>query len=447
MVVWVEIEGARVQALVDSGADFSMWRRGAVPANLLVGADDWDAGPLVMAKDELMWPVGKVEGVVEFEEMKRRLNGIAIVDSSPFAVILGNDWLEAMDAMVGYRKGEKGILVGQEMFVAGKRGGRVTRKSVEEDEREGFSQEERAEAGAVTVESVQEGRDGETRIWMEQEEPATGVKEEAGEVERAEGKEEREAEAESESEVGTEAIRTLFVQAEGEELSRPMASVAVEDYKGYNINAGLKREQREALLTVLMEHQQCFSKEISETLKDSVVGFEHVIETGRHPPVRSLPRRLAPAEREIVRREVEEMLKAGVIEHSYSPWASPVVLVRKKDGEIRFCVDYRKVNDVTEKDVYPLPRIDVVLDQLNGARYFVKLDLYKWYWQVPVREEHVPKTAFSTPDGHYQFRRMPFGLCNAPAAFQRMMDQVLGPLKWKECLVFMDDLFFLCADV
>ena len=141
------------------------------------------------------------------------------------------------------------------------------------------------------------------------------------------------------------------------------------------------------------------------------------------------------------------MLKAGVIEHSYSPWASPVVLVRKKDGEIRFCVDYRKVNDVTEKDVYPLPRIDDVLDQLNGARYFVKLDLYKWYWQVPVREEHVPKTAFSTPDGHYQFRRMPFGLCNAPAAFQRMMDQVLGPLKWKECLVFMDDLFFLCADV
>ena len=123
VVVWVEIEGARVQALVDSGADFSMWRRGAVPANLLVGADDWDAGPLVMAKDELMWPVGKVEGVVEFEEMKRRLNGIAIVDSSPFAVILGNDWLEAMDAMVGYRKGQKGILVGQEMFVAGKRRG------------------------------------------------------------------------------------------------------------------------------------------------------------------------------------------------------------------------------------------------------------------------------------------------------------------------------------
>ena len=97
---------------------------------------------------------------------------------------------------------------------------------MEEDEREGFSQEERAEAGAVTVDGVQEGRDGETRIWMEQEEPATGVKEEAGEVERAEEKEEREAEAESESEVGTEAIRTLFVQAEEEELSRPMASVA-----------------------------------------------------------------------------------------------------------------------------------------------------------------------------------------------------------------------------
>ena len=179
---------------------------------------------------------------------------------------------------------------------------------------------------------------------------------------------------------------------------------------------------------------------MEETLCRSVVGFEHVIETGHHRPVRSLPRRLAPAERETVQLEVEEMMKAGVIEPSYSPWASPVVLVKKKDGGVRFCVDYRKVNEVTEKDVYPLPRIDDVLDQLNGARYFVKLDLYKGYWQVPVRPEHIPKTAFSTPDGHYQFHRMPFGLCNAPASFQRMMDHVLGSLKWKKCLVFMDDI-------
>ena len=116
--------------------------------------------------------------------------------------------------------------------------------------------------------------------------------------------------------------------------------------------------------------------------------------------------------------------------------------MKKKDGGVRFCVDYRKVNEVTEKDVYPLPRIDDVLDQLNGARYFVKLDLYKGYWQVPVRPEHIPKTAFSTPDGHYQFHRMPFGLCNAPASFQRMMDHVLGSLMWKKCLVFMDDILF-----
>jgi hypothetical protein len=360
----VEIEGARVEALVDSGADFSMWRRGAVPAQLLVGAEEWDLGPLVVAKDEFMWPVGKVAGVVEFEGMKKRLNEVAIVESSPFKLILGNDWLEAMDAMVGYRGGQKGILIGREMFVVGKRGDRILRKSLEGYEREECSEEERADEEMMAVGSEQKPRDGATRIWIEPEERVTEAEGEARESESAEKGEQREAEPESED--GTEAIGKLFVQEERGEQSGALASVAVEDYRGYHINEGLTRAEREALLLVLAEHQQCFSKEISETLKDSVVGFEHAIETGRHPPVRSLPRRLAPAERDIVRREVEEMMQAGVIEHSHSPWSSPVVLVRKKDGGVRFCVDYRKVNDVTEKDVYPLPRIDDVLDQLNG---------------------------------------------------------------------------------
>ncbi|KAL5471331.1 hypothetical protein EMCRGX_G029435 [Ephydatia muelleri] len=123
--------------------------------------------------------------------------------------------------------------------------------------------------------------------------------------------------------------------------------------------------------------------------------------------------------------------------------SSPVVLVKKKDESVRFCVDYRKVNSVTRKDAYPLPRVDDTLDTLAGSRLFTTLDLASGYWQVEVAEEDQPKTAFTTPEGLFQFRVMPFGLCNAPATFQRLMDRVLGGLKWSSCLVYLDDIIIV----
>ncbi|XP_040197588.1 uncharacterized protein LOC120930474 [Rana temporaria] len=133
------------------------------------------------------------------------------------------------------------------------------------------------------------------------------------------------------------------------------------------------------------------------------------------------------------------MKEADVIQESQSPWAAPVVLVKKKDGTIRFCVDYRKLNDITHKDAYPLPRIEESLTALGSAAYFSTLDLTSGYWQVPMAVEDREKTAFVTPMGLFEFKSMPFGLCNAPATFQRLMERCLGHLNFQSVLLYLDD--------
>jgi hypothetical protein len=134
------------------------------------------------------------------------------------------------------------------------------------------------------------------------------------------------------------------------------------------------------------------------------------------------------------------MLKHDIIRPSTkSEWASPVILVPKKNGKLRFCVDYRQLNKVTKKDNYPLPRINEILDSLGNAQWFSSLDLASGYWQVEMREEDKPKTAFISRNGTYEFNVMPFGLCNAPGTFQRCMDTVLGNIIWKHALVYLDD--------
>ena len=139
------------------------------------------------------------------------------------------------------------------------------------------------------------------------------------------------------------------------------------------------------------------------------------------------------------------MEKQGVVEPSTNPWSAPVVLVRKKDGSTRFCVDYRRLNGVTRKDSFPLPRLDVTLDALNGATWFSTLDLKSGYWQVELEAGAKEKTAMSVRKGLWQFKVMPFGLCNAPATFERLMEAVLSGLPWETCLVYLDDIIVHAA--
>ena len=164
-----------------------------------------------------------------------------------------------------------------------------------------------------------------------------------------------------------------------------------------------------------------------------------MITTGDHTPVRQPARRMPFSLRSDVDRMVGEMLAQGVIEPSSSPWASPVVLVKKKDGGVRFCVDYRRLNHVTKLDEFPLPRIDDTLDLLAGARYFTTLDLASGYWQVAMDPSSQEKTAFATYSGLYEFCKMPFGLVNTPATFQRLMEVVLSGLARDSCHVYLDD--------
>jgi Reverse transcriptase (RNA-dependent DNA polymerase)/RNase H-like domain found in reverse transcriptase len=158
------------------------------------------------------------------------------------------------------------------------------------------------------------------------------------------------------------------------------------------------------------------------------------------PPVASQPYRAGPTARDKINNEVDRMLSLDVIESSSSPWASPIVLIPKPDGSIRFCVDYRRLNTVTRKDSYVLPRMDDCIDSLGTARYFSTLDDNAGYWQISVAPNDRGKTAFTSHRGLYQFKRLPFGLVTAPATFQRAVDVILSSVRFQCAITYLDDI-------
>jgi hypothetical protein len=194
------------------------------------------------------------------------------------------------------------------------------------------------------------------------------------------------------------------------------------------------------LATTLLRHAETFSPIrfdevlISDKLEPMTIPVKEGTREQRFPP-----RRLGFARRQMLGELVRNMLKDGVIQPSSSPWAFPVVIAPKADGSPRFCVDYRRLNEVTRKDSYPLPRMDDLLDRLGEAKFRSVMDLSSGYWQIPMKKEDREKTAFITPDGLFEFLVLPFGLCNAPAHFQRAMNKVLAGMNFFFTCVYLDD--------
>ena len=210
--------------------------------------------------------------------------------------------------------------------------------------------------------------------------------------------------------------------------------------KSSSLTQGSK--EYEAAQSLFQKYKGIFSCTGSTLGRTNVI--EHAIDTGTAHPIKQAPRPIPLKRQDEVDKLLNDMISHGVIEPSNSPWASPIVLVPKKDGSTRFCIDYRRLNSVTKKDSYALPTIQAMLDGLGGASWFCTLDLRSGYWQVALKEDAKEKTAFTIYQrGLWQFKVLPFGLCNAPATFQRLMEAVLPP---ELALVYLDDIIVFGKD-
>ena len=208
--------------------------------------------------------------------------------------------------------------------------------------------------------------------------------------------------------------------------------------------SGLTEQEYMQAQELLCSYQDVFSSS-SDDIGQTTMSH-HEIHTTTDKPIHQRAYRTSPAMRLEIEKHADNMLKRGIIQHSYSPWASPIVMVKKKDNTYRFCIDYRALNAVTVKDSHPIPRQDDTIDALSSSTFFSVIDLSAGYWQVPLDPNSKEKTAFTTGTGLYEFNVMPFGLVNAPMTFQRLMERVLQGLHWSTCLVYLDDCIILGQD-
>lgn len=200
----------------------------------------------------------------------------------------------------------------------------------------------------------------------------------------------------------------------------------------------LTESEKERVADLLSKYQDTFSRNEWDIGVTNLT--EHAIQTEGKGPVRLPPRRVPLAYADKEKQAIEDMKAKGVIRNSVSPWASPICLVTKKDGGVRLCVDYRKVNELVKPDGFPLPRVQDCLDAVAGSKWFSTFDLTSGYYQIPLKKEDIHKSAFVCKYGHFEMTRMPFGLNSAASTFQRTMELALQGLQWVTCLIYIDDI-------
>lgn len=228
-------------------------------------------------------------------------------------------------------------------------------------------------------------------------------------------------------------VINTVLEKEGPKLSTPQLSPSSFNFG----DSSLPPEWKERLCQKMMERKEVFS--CSEFDVGCAKSTQHSIRVTDDRPFRERSRRLPPGDLEDVRKHLNDLKEAGIISDSRSPYASPIVVVRKKNGTMRMCVDYRTLNRRTITDQYTVPRVEDALSCLGGSQWFSVLDLRSGYYQIPLAAADKEKTAFTCPAGFYQFERMPQGICGAPATFQRIMERTVGDMNLLEVLVYLDD--------
>ena len=247
-------------------------------------------------------------------------------------------------------------------------------------------------------------------------------------------------------------IQSLFGSSEsvkngshlGEEVNLPRVPDHLKELYEKSCTNLEDKSQKQKLAEILIKHQDAFATNKTDIGTCSLI--KHQINTGGAAPDRQPLRRTPQGFEGEDLKNLEDQIESGLVVPSKSAWASPVVLVRKKDNSVRWCIDYRRLNDCTVKDAYPLPRIDMCLDCLSEAKLFSTCDLQSGYWQIEMDEKDRHKTAFITKYGLYEYTKMPFGVCNGPSTFQRCMELVFRGMQWKVLLIYLDDIIIYSSN-